>query len=128
MGSGPQRLTPFGSGGLGLVCSSRRRVLVGARRRALSLDHPVTSHNWVRIYDFSFFGALAYRLAYFLVIPALDSIDNPLPIRPPWRPSPPVWKRGSLRGQKSVRHRPLHAGRNHESRRTLVPSAAHANL
>ena len=48
------------------------------RRRALSLDQPVTATTSSSIRPRSFFPARAYALAYFAVISARDCIDNPL--------------------------------------------------
>jgi hypothetical protein len=58
-------------------------------RLALSLDQPVMSTTWSRISDFPFLDALAYPVAYLLVISARDFIDSSfLATRQPWRAAP----------------------------------------
>lgn len=49
-----------------------------SRRRALSRDQPVTSTTWSSTRPLSYLLALAYALAYLLVISARDAIDSPL--------------------------------------------------
>lgn len=61
---------PFG---VGFAAADRRH-------RPLSRDHPVTATTSSSNRPLSFFDALAYSRAYFLVISALDAIDNPIPI------------------------------------------------
>ena len=48
-----------------------------SRRRALSLDQPVTPTTWPRIWPLSFFEAFKYTFAYLVVTSARDVIDNP---------------------------------------------------
>ena len=70
-------------GFLGLFATTRpapggRFEAATRRRRALSRDQPVTSTTASRTRPLSFFEALAYALAYFVVTSARDVIDNPL--------------------------------------------------
>ncbi|WP_235985016.1 hypothetical protein [Actinomyces trachealis] len=74
-----------------------------ALRRLLALSRlqPVIAHTSSSILPLSFFDALAYAPAYFLVISALTCIDNPLPMPTTIR---------DTRGQFQMRHRTTFAG------------------
>ncbi len=86
------------------------------RRRALSRFQPVTAHTSSSIRPLSPLDALAYAVAYFLVISTLAPIDSSLPM--------PTTARG-FRGHFHMRHETPFASIHDESRRNLDAGKRH---